>query len=579
MIKRKEISETVFLIKKKGLIFFVGAGISIQRPSKLPSLYDLQKNIIDSLLVSLSNKMKRKLAPAHKISKDLYNLIPELIFQICDNEIATKIDEKYFSLKPLKALINKQPNYNHYILSNLLLKGYSPAIFTTNFDCLLEISLNNLCKRFTSRKKLLMYHKHYELEHKSKNPKLYKLHGSIDDFNSIVITLSEIGKRCASDRMNILKSYLEKYYVLFAGYRGADLDIYAQMAVTKCKGIIWNTLSKNSLLPKIKKWLKIQNAKIIEGDLNKLFISIGYELGITRLDIDQNVKTDAVFSFKEWVDGIENWSKALIIADMFEHITKWKKAIDFFRIGLRLARGEKNIKVEALFLNRLSSAYYKIKDYKIAKRFLQEQLQIAERFDYPLRLYEFITAFQLMGLITFHEKKIVKNALTYFQKSLEYQEQLEKVDEKSSYRKAEIFANIADLFYIGGFLKEASKIFINALSIFDKFGDIHGRAQILANLGNLNLQWKKLDKAIFLYKEAKYLFAETGDIFELPKIYLNLAIAAYQKNEMQSAILHAKKAGHYFYLVNDRYGIAKVKALLKKIQLNNVTESISKTTE
>lgn len=193
MITGQDVNFIVDLIQKKELVFFAGAGISLSAPSNLILFKNLQNDMIWSLYQELSEKLKQAYQTVYdEIDKDkiqsetakkYINMPPEYIFESCRKDIARKDGEviKNYALTPLNSLKNANPNLNHLYLSQFLLTGDTPAVFTTNFDLLLENALNKLSGNGIIKNSVKI-DKHWKWEHfkKAKYPPLgqyFKVHG------------------------------------------------------------------------------------------------------------------------------------------------------------------------------------------------------------------------------------------------------------------------------------------------------------------------------------------------------------------------------------------------------------------
>jgi|GEM_PF-5182091 len=563
---KKEISRIVKLISDKELVFFVGAGVSIAPPSSLPGFQNLQNEIIKALYEDLRGVNGRENSKLLKKDTEvLNNLIPEILFQVCKEEVPS--DKKNYAIEPLKIFRKGKPNQNHAFLAAILSEGLVPAILTTNFDNLIEKTLKNQLGDVKYNKKVRIYWRSKHFLSAKNEISIVKLHGCVSELDSIVIALDDIGKRCTSTKINILKYFLENYYVLFTGYRGADLDIYSCLVTTKCKGIFWNTLSEKSLIPKIRRLLNVRKGKILVGDLNELLVRLAEKLQIRIEKQDYKIKTpDMSKIIYSWTRGIETYIKVIIMGDLFEYVGRWEKALEFFNIGIKEAEKRNNKELEALFLSKMSAIHYKGQEYEKARDLCNKVLKITEHFDLPLKLNNKVAMLQIIGLTCIHEGGKIKAAFDYLQRALKYQEKLEKINEKSRYHKAEVLSNIGNTLYLGGLMQEALKYYSRCLKVFDEFGDVHGRACTLANVGNIYLKQKELDRSMRCYKEAEHLFIETRDFYEIPKISFNLAIINHKKNRNEKAVVYAKKAFEFYEIIGDREGAIEASNLLEKVQ-------------
>lgn len=313
------------------IAIFCGAGISFN--SGLPLAGELQSYLLRNLI---------------KHEED-YELISK-----------EKIPFEYFlglldSYKDIRNLIlmfrEGTPNLNHKLISILVKLGFCKIIVTTNFDKLIETELDLQNIDYD-----LYYHdQHFQylsdLNHN--RPKVIKIHGSIDDLNSIKATVYQISnKKLSENLINSLEFLFCKNshkYVLILGYSYSD---------------IIDILPVFKLLNSDKKYISIQHkensdSKVeISGYLNNVFqrvkgktyfidtdIFVKNTLAIVLYDfvkffkVEINWKAYANGWFKELEDNI--WIKHQIASNIFSNHGYKDIAIKYAELALPLAM-EKN---------------------------------------------------------------------------------------------------------------------------------------------------------------------------------------------------------------------------------------------
>ena len=577
MIANQEINYTSDLIQKRDLVFFTGAGISILSPSNLIMFNDLQNKIIWALCQNLDNKLKQtyeviydeidKDEAISDVAKKFIDIPPEYIFECCKKDITcNNANSNYYELEPLNSFKKAKPNLNHLHLARFLLTEHIPAILTTNFDLLIESGADKLSH---STKYNIQINKHWRWEHfKNKESPVgqyFKLHGCIEDFESIVMSLDDIGKRCIK-QLPAFKYYLENYHVFFAGYRGADLDIFSYLETTQCKGIIWNGYTEDAIIPKVRHLLEKQKAKVIMGDVSGILNEISLKLGLPKFNLDETQRYPEINFLNDfflWADKIEPISKIIILGDLWDYIGERKKALTFFHSGYDLAQKSYNKHIQNLCLSRLASIFYKINEYGEVKNICNLTLDNAKDFPVTLQLYEYIHSLQMLGLVESHTD--LKKSIELYRQALAYQEKLEKIDPLSRHKKAGILINVANVFYRANLFDDSEGWYKSALKIYDEFGDVQGRASILACIGNILLKQEKYDDCLSYYKGAEYLFNETGDIVKLSTSLQNISIAYFKNNNKKEAKRYAEKSLVYHEIISDQEGCNKAKELLHLI--------------
>ncbi len=227
--------------------------------------------------------------------------------------------------------------------------------------------------------------------------------------------------------------------------------------------------------------------------------------------------------------------------------------------------------------------------------------QIAENYDFTDLLPQ-INGF--IGVIYFHYKYDMKNAIPYLQESLKRSMQV-----NDSIRLAYSYNNLGDVYTMSGNISLALKYSEESIKIFKKLDNKSGIAYGYINMGLINQEEKKYDIASEYFTKALEIRKKIGDstgyasaLYQLAKTqqyqgHLDLSMLNYNKsynhhkkiknltytayclngmatiyfkrgefkkslnNYLKAIELHDKKQ-HYFGLVEDYLGIAMVYAEL-----------------
>lgn len=152
------------LIKENNLVFMVGAGVSMSKPSCLPSA----KTIMDSL-IDFGSIDKYK-----EIIKNIDGIRYEFIVEQFRNNFDRDLRIINFFIQGF------QPNPIHYALAELMIQGN--IVMTTNFDTLIEQALEEKIAVNEQKVKLqaiIMKEDYQQVNEFNKDSLiLYKLHGS-----------------------------------------------------------------------------------------------------------------------------------------------------------------------------------------------------------------------------------------------------------------------------------------------------------------------------------------------------------------------------------------------------------------
>ena len=218
-IFERTLTEIINSIKDRKLAIFCGAGISYN--SGLPLANSIIKYILEKTNI-----------PESEIEVILRSNFPfEAFFKIL------------FDITDISKIYNifdiRTPNRNHVLIAKLAKLGCLKVICTTNFDSLIE-------EAFILEK--LSINEHYDVIYKESDfekitwdddkIKLIKIHGNIDDKDSIVITLDRVAKKLLSEsRRKILEYIFQKGNhsdILVLGYSCSDVfDISPHIASIK----------------------------------------------------------------------------------------------------------------------------------------------------------------------------------------------------------------------------------------------------------------------------------------------------------------------------------------------------------
>lgn len=247
-------------VRKGEAVFLVGAGISVDPPSNLPTSLELMIRIIDMLVDK--EHLQRELKTGFKDTRleQFLTLIPAPL-------------DKY----ALEELDAGQPNVNHYALARAL--SYGCIVLTTNFDSLIEKAAPNISFVYSHPNQLSELKKH------GYSGSLIKLHGSLDllvDGEPFVFsTIQAIIQGLPAETQTILADILETRPLIVCGYSGADdFDLYPWFTSHKMRNnLYWLRHSESDLRLRIPSlWpddnatqvVKYQNGYAIEGKTRNL---------------------------------------------------------------------------------------------------------------------------------------------------------------------------------------------------------------------------------------------------------------------------------------------------------------------
>ena len=244
-------STIVSALNEKKLIFFVGSGISSEFPSCLPIGNALSQGIIE--VFGAHEGDSKQIADSMTLERMLWMIYPTLFK---DTNHAYNVVDTSQENDP------RTFNFNHYLLANLLINDKTKAIFTTNQDILLEEALKFVSKfSFKNNFEIIVSKEDYESVNLQTDKRyLFKLHGSIDNRDSLTVMLPETSS-FPDYKSRIMKHYFSNKYVkLFLGYGGNDMDTW-QFIKKDSENIIWFLHPKSSPNSRVKSLRNIIEAK------------------------------------------------------------------------------------------------------------------------------------------------------------------------------------------------------------------------------------------------------------------------------------------------------------------------------
>ena len=391
----------------KRFIFLVGAGVSRNSPSCLPSAQD----IIKYLILNCAPKGK-----FNNLKGIRYELIVEYFQRYFDKDL------KFFDLFEE----NQPPNLIHFFLANAVINGHD--IVTTNFDYLIEKALLKIwgekiniatknVKIIITKDDFIKVKENHLLNDQSLRF-LFKIHGSKQNIfkkestNETVITnISSLvqGKDLSNlfEFENYKKDILQELFadrILIAmGYSGSDeFDISPLLRLfPQLNYLIWvaHSNESNSLIYKINPLGDSINTKM---DDDKLLIDISNSVwySVFKLEINTeflckelwnlflpNVKIPVIskevqFDLESWFSAkysdINEFSKYNWIIQLLIDTGRYNDALDIVLQGYSLIKKVKSTIWENLFCDHITLLYIKLERFKEAALFLMPFHNISE---------------------------------------------------------------------------------------------------------------------------------------------------------------------------------------------------------
>lgn len=583
--------EDVFeILQRNNCVFFVGAAISIKKPSNLPNAYCWKRFVFEALCNDFENlnELSKKYFPnkwnesMDKLAQDMYELMPEVVFQIIQDIIGD------YTINSLGFFDIRKPNSNHKFLAKMLeynskLYRESAIVITTNFDHLLEDAMREIGLK--ENVDFVIHRNEDSFDMVNNKINVFKLHGSIDDKESIKATLRSIGLRLPDNKSHALKNIIENFPVFFVGYSGYDLDIYPVIMDSACKDLYWLLKPESKTKTQSNEIIQKFNAKIIKADLNVIFENIGRKFSFWNgkdKDGENNLNDDFIKDYlKKWCDKIDQCERFHIIGNVMRHIGEledatelllnavdlsknmahekrvqlyndlggvytdrndWDKALESYEMALTISE-DNNYKLDiGITKSNLGLLYYKQDQWNRSVNIYEESLTLLEK--YGGEREERIILSTKIGLgLTYYKQKLANKAIGILEPVVEKVLSVQDIENLIEARR------ILGLAYywrdLPGDLDKALDQQNKALELERKIGDTWGIAQSLNNLAIIYKKQGKLDEAIKCHIDNLENRERLGDVrgkgqtyYNLGRIYPDKAIGSY-KNALESY----KKAG------------------------------------
>ena len=520
--------DDIFSSKEK-YAFLVGAGISINPPSNLPSGYAFMKALINHTIPKEHvNRILDLTDPYHKEVKLKGGF---LRFEMFMGLIQEMIDPKLDTLEIFARCV--EPNKNHHFLAEVI--HNDGHVFTTNFDSLIEHAL--LKKGIDKNRLNVVIDKKDWESRKIKGYPVYKLHGTINDISketefdrrdSIQTTIKQIAKGESNEnlleswKVNKLEKILRKHDLIVCGYSGLDdFDIVPTIqSIKSSQRLIWIKHDRKK---------DIENAEIKEliVDLDKSSVKeskdknnptkrhheLFEQLLLTRKRTRENViqvevNTDSLVTYL--INKLN-----LNITNYTEQITNKleKQTINFDKIKIS----------DSLKWELVAKIYWKLENREAFEEVYERALDLADDSG-KIRLASIIGMYYKTKLK--HDEGIIflKSILQLAEKN------------KDLAGKADILGCIGVLLEYKGDLEGSLNYYKEALELHESKENQKGIADQLFNIGDIHRKLGDIDNAFKLYFRALDINKEYGYIHQQALVLNSIAVSYKRVGEEYFAL-------------------------------------------
>ncbi|MEJ2293158.1 MAG: tetratricopeptide repeat protein [Candidatus Lokiarchaeota archaeon] len=568
--------------EKRLYTFFVGAGISMDPPSNVPSARMFVKELF------------KFYAPKNEI--DNLSKLESLRYEFLVEKIQNLFDKDLIFLDYLDEV--RDPNANHIFLAYMILR-YNYVI-TTNFDYLIELALKSLMIGYPSYdtiyKKVMSvitkddYKKNLQFQYP-----IVKIHGSKrdgftgrDTANSLITTVSALGKEREKGKTfaiepfkkNLIDSITQDRDLVVMGYSGNDdFDISPMLReLTHIRRIIWidhtsdpeleeyyqykplDPLKLNSFsnLPKLDTILfelaskinievykvKVKTIRFIKQRLAKIF---HVSFSGLKEDISRNRRSFKDFMERYHFEKTESYKFRLaheIYSDLGDIELAEKTAIT----GLDLANEENNDINKMYFTNALGLLFLDKGDTEKALKRFNETLQLTETLYKPNERIGI-----LLNIGEYYRKKgDLKNALKYI-----FEASDKASDKTPNLLKYSIYNSLGVIYRANGDVQNAIKHLEMALEVAEKMGDLFRKSSCYNSLAGVYFYQGRLEPALKNASEALKIDELLGDLDDMASNLNTIGNIYRIAGQYNQALTYLERA----YMTAEKIKKLKVKSL------------------
>lgn len=563
--------------EKHPYTFLVGAGISMDPPSNVPSARMFVKELFHYY------------APKNEI--DTLSNLESLRYEFLVEKIQNLFDKELEFLNYLDWVTT--PNANHLFLAQMILR-YNYVI-TTNFDYLIELAVKSLLIGSEYKKIMsIITREDYEKNIRFKYP-IVKIHGSKRDCitgrptaNSLITTISSLGRDREKGKTFAIEPFKRKLIdsitdgrdLIVMGYSGSDdFDISPMLKeLRNIKRIIWidhnsnptmeenyqykpidtsklNSVSNISKLDTILLELASKNKfevfKIKVNTINFVKESLAKTFHVSFSNLKENIPITQK-SFKEFMEKYhfnkaESYKYRLaheIYSDLGDIESAERTAIT----GLELATEESDDINKLYFTNALGLLFLTKGDMEKALEQFNETLELTNKLD---------MSNEKIGVLInigehYRKKGDLKNGFKYILEAADLAS-----DKTPNILKHSIFNSLGVIYRANGDVPNAIKNLEMALEVAEKMGDLFRKSLVYSNLAGIYFYLGRLDPALKNASEALKIDELLGDLDDMASNLNTIGNIYRMAGRNNQALNYLERA----YTIADKIKKLKVKSL------------------
>ncbi|MGM0468055.1 MAG: tetratricopeptide repeat protein [Promethearchaeati archaeon] len=529
--------------EKKLYVFLVGAGISMDPPSCVPSARMFVRQLF------------KYYAPADETDRLSY--LKSLRYEFLVEKVQNMFDKEIKFLDYLDLI--KEPNAIHLFLANMILR-YN-YIITTNFDYLIELAVKKRLSIYPmysthhQKLKVIIQKEDYGQNVSFQYP-IIKLHGSKWDCinrrltkDSLITTLSALGRDREEGKTFSIEPYkkilidyvTQNRDLIIMGYSGSDdFDISPMLAeLNNIRNLVWidhdpdgefgdeeiykfdskNNLEEIERSKEISKLDKILSRLAIIKKINVFKIKAKTIIFVKKIlapifheqfyDLNETIPKDYI-NFDEYMKEnhfkVSDSSKYKFAHEIYYDLGVVDAAERTALRCLELSIKENDISNQIYATNALGLIFLMKGQYNSALEKFEETLQLTikhnqknERFAVNLNIGKL---YMKIGDL--------KNALQYTNEANNF-----ITEETPDILKFALINNLGTIYRDLGDNPNAIKNIESALAIVERMGDLFGKALCLSNLSGIYTSQGNLNQALKLSLEALKIYEQLGDLADM----------------------------------------------------------------
>jgi len=550
---KNNIENKVKAILENSLVLFIGEKVS--EISGVQNFGDFIIEIIKS--ITKCNYWRGDFYDFDELRSKLRS---ESAFKILHDEIGDDI------LICFEEFIKYEPNRIHYYIANEIKKG--KWVFTTNRDDLIE----KACKRSGVHIENKMIYEDDNFGNFYKNIQshqpppvgyIFKLNGNFDEkeeeferFRPFLVSLKGVGKDLNTNKMGVLRYFLENFDFCVMGYNCLDDSSIYQIlknASTK-KGMFWFDYAEKpieiiSAREHLEDEIKNEKSKSFRDRdrktlyINNILLKRKFFSKITGnwIEIIQNAylppvkKKEHSIELPKLCERIDDFKKNIILGRLWEECLSKAEAITCFKEAENVGEGENKAKAK-LSLARVYDRQYGKSMAKI----------VIEKYQESFEIYEEHGIISEAAQCKIELANFTRRALKDFNKALKECEDAKKLlklvekedNEKYKLAYAKCLNCLGLIHYstLGSeYTNQCDKLFEENLEYRKQIGDIEGEAETENAIGLIkrnkeiikrkeDIDIKEINNAIYRLKRALVINESIGDYIGAARNYRNLGL-------------------------------------------------------